>query len=865
LRAAGYPLLAYTDEDRVDGTAHLAPYCKPDWDPVLFVHSCYISHICAIDREMALALGCYTDREAEGSSDWDSFMRFFLAGHTPYHVPEVLYSWRMHPESTAGNIHSKDYIYTSQRRVIEKFVNAAGPPGAFQIGLSPLFHNAPDWRISRAEAPDIAVSTIVVCVNDTEPNAFPGHRTAVLRRASDLAELRRLVATENGRLIHLLASDVVVRGDDWAAEAVTLMELFPDIVAVGGRIVSGDGRIVEADGYFGFDGSWGSPHAGRGPGDSGYFTQLFKPHSANVVSPRHCVVRTEFLLATLDRLVGTAATFESLGAWIGAAAAEQGLRVAYTPFLFATLEAPAAGPSDVEIAAFRRAYKQRVPDPALLSPRLGLTSATAHQAVSRADRAAQETVLALLPDASYQATEEAALLARRVATRPLTQVPGIALLTLVYKGSLADQFRACAASACAQTVPFAEWIILENGPVSADLAEALGELAGDSRIRRYRSEPLGIIGGLRYCLERATADYVMPSDGDDVLAVDALEQVAVVLLDDARPTFVFSDEDILTERGLEHPLRRTRFDPVLNSADSYIWHACTFHRERALELGVYGDRGAEYCQDWDSVTRFAASGEVILHVPHVLYHWRAHARSSSNSGQLNAGSVASVRHMLEQTVARQREPGLYSVAPFPLHRGIEQLAILRRPTSPLRLALVSLDGAADRPGLPESFRDVIVEHGGIADLDAVSSAYVVFLAGDIEPLGDGGCWEAMRLWEMHEDVALIGGRIVDERNTVVRACTPAVGSWSPLGMQRTDPGPFAIALKPQTALDVPEGFFYCRTDLLRRALDGGVDRSLLATHLSELARERGLRIAYSPLIEGRIKSVAVTAVQPREF
>jgi hypothetical protein len=84
-------------------------------------------------------------------------------------------------------------------------------------------------------------------------------------------------------------------------------------------------------------------------------------------------------------------------------------------------------------------------------------------------------------------------------------------------------------------------------------------------------------------------------------------------------------------------------------------------------------------------------------------------------------------------------------------------------------------------------------------------------------------------------------------------------------MQRTDPGPFAIALKPQTALDVPEGFFYCRTDLLRRALDGGVDRSRLATHLSELARERGLRIAYSPLIEGRIKSVAVTAVQPREF
>ncbi|MDI7046710.1 glycosyltransferase, partial [Escherichia coli] len=60
LKAAGYPALAYTDEDKCDETSYRDPYYKPDWDPVLFAHSCYISHLCAIDRTLALQHGAYT-------------------------------------------------------------------------------------------------------------------------------------------------------------------------------------------------------------------------------------------------------------------------------------------------------------------------------------------------------------------------------------------------------------------------------------------------------------------------------------------------------------------------------------------------------------------------------------------------------------------------------------------------------------------------------------------------------------------------------------------------------------------------------------------------------------------------------------
>jgi glycosyltransferase involved in cell wall biosynthesis/SAM-dependent methyltransferase len=855
LRKAHYPKLAYTDEDLVHGPSARPAYCKPDWDPLLFVHSAYIAHVCAIDRELALALGCYTDPEVEGSSDWDSFMRFFLAGHTPHHIPETLYSWRIHPQSTAENIHSKAYIYSSQRRVIEKFVNASGLADRYKVVPSPLFPNTPDWRIVGTNPPDTPVTTVIFgeakTIARARPAAITGHRTVFLPERNDWAKLRGLVAAEGTRLIHLLASDVTVQGGDWVAEAVTLFELFPDIVVIGGLVTHND-AVVEADGYFGFGGSWASPHAGRHRNDPGYFAQLFKPHSVNAVSSRHCVVRADFLLATIDRLIGTAATWATLGAWLGAAAAERGKRVAYTPFLSATIAELPTAPSEIEIAAFRRAYKHLIPDPALLSPRLGLTPATAHRAVSRADRSAQEAALVTPSPASYAAAYEVELLARRVATKPPAQAPGICLLTLLYQGSLADQFRDCAASACSQTAPFTEWIILENGPIFPEVRRALDELGDDKRIRRYRTASLGIIGGLRYCLERATADYVVPLDGDDILAIDALEQVAIVLSSDDRPGFVFSDEDILTERGLAHPLRRGAFDPVLNAADSYVWHVCAFGRERALTLGVYTDPGAEYCHDWDTITRFAAGGDWILHLPEVLYHWRAHVGSSSNNGQINNGSTGSVRHMLERTIAIQRAPALYSLAPFPLDRGVEQLAIVRNHASPQPLALVLPDGGKPAE-LPQIFEEVILQRCYIRELDSVTCPYAVVLAADISPLGDGGCWEAMRLWEMHEDVALIGGRVIDDNDAVVAACMPAGGGWSPMGMRRFDAGPFAIALKPQSALDVPDGFFYCRTDLLQRAIAEGADRGSLARHLVELARAGGWRIAYSPLIEARAR------------
>jgi hypothetical protein len=392
----------------------------------------------------------------------------------------------------------------------------------------------------------------------------------------------------------------------------------------------------------------------------------------------------------------------------------------------------------------------------------------------------------------------------------------------------------------------------------------------------YRVEHnIGIAEGMRYCLERATCDYVVPVDSDDVLSLDAFRRIASSLALKPQPAFVFSDEDTIDNGRLASPNRRAAFDPILNTCDSYIWHLCAFRRSKALELGAYSDTRAEYCHDWDTISRFSGAGERIQHIPHILYHWRTHAQSSSNSGSVNIRSLNSVKSVIERTIAKQKNPHLYEVGFFPISRGVDQYAMLRRPVMPMRICLLYLHGGGAGSGVPPHVLRRLgktIHETRNADVDAscsqaelsalacglgdIESEVVLVLTAEHQPTDAAGAWDAMLLFELHADVAAAAGRITDEDGRILSCCTRAAmdsstsTSWV-AGLRRTDPGPQALALKRQTATTITPGYFFCRTHILRETIEAfaGDATSSLAQCLAVTARTRGMRLAYSPLIE----------------
>ncbi len=310
----GSPPLLYTDEDKVIGARVYQPYFKPDWDPVLLLNSAYIAHLGVIDREKALALGAYSDPATEGSPDWDLFVRFLIAGHSAVHIPEIVYSWRVHAHSTADDVAIKPYILTSQRNVLQRFLDAHSKGKLFELEESPLL-GAAHWHFRRKEE---------------QPSPF-------VRFSGDdvggCIEAARSVAEQDG-FVYFIGPNVKIDDLGWQWEALGITELHPDTVMVGGLIRNRQSQVMEAGLEFDSVGVCVNPNRGKPANDPGYFGQIWKQRSVSSVSTQFAILKARYLIELLTHLPQST-SLESLGACAGAFAAKTGRRVVYTPFLSA--------------------------------------------------------------------------------------------------------------------------------------------------------------------------------------------------------------------------------------------------------------------------------------------------------------------------------------------------------------------------------------------------------------------------------------------------------------------------------------------------------------------------------------------------
>ncbi len=127
--AKGGALVVYTDEDKLDGNTgrHMSPYRKPDYNQFLLYGNNYICHFLAVKRALALGLGGFRSRY-DGAQDHDFVLRCCDAVRSEqiWHIPKILYHWRIHERSTAGNPGSKIYAYENGRRAVEDHLREKG-------------------------------------------------------------------------------------------------------------------------------------------------------------------------------------------------------------------------------------------------------------------------------------------------------------------------------------------------------------------------------------------------------------------------------------------------------------------------------------------------------------------------------------------------------------------------------------------------------------------------------------------------------------------------------------------------------------------------------------------------------------------
>jgi len=217
-----------------------------------------------------------------------------------------------------------------------------------------------------------------------------------------------------------------------------------------------------------------------------------------------------------------------------------------------------------------------------------------------------------------------------------------------------------------QTYPHWELCIVNGSPDDEDMARVLGEYtAADSRIIvKNLEENLGISGNSNAALDMASGDFTGLLDHDDLLAPNALFEIAKAASGHPDCDVIYTDEDKVTTDLREHfqPHLKPDFNLDLLRSNNYICHF--FLARTALLKKTGGFREAfDGAQDYDLILRCTEQAREIVHVPEILYHWRTHKASTADNPASKMYAYEAGKRAIEEHLKRCKVRGTVSHTP----------------------------------------------------------------------------------------------------------------------------------------------------------------------------------------------------------
>ena len=210
--------------------------------------------------------------------------------------------------------------------------------------------------------------------------------------------------------------------------------------------------------------------------------------------------------------------------------------------------------------------------------------------------------------------------------------PLISVLMPVYNPK-PDWLAEAIESVRSQIYPHWELCIADDASTNPDIRRILDRYAADEpRIKVcYRIQNGHISAASNSALELASGPYVALLDHDDLLAELALFRVAEALQQHPKAGLLYSDEDMLDEQGGRgYPFFKPNWSPHLAISQAYLGHLVVLRRDLVKQVGGFRS-GLDGAQDYDLWLRVSLVTDTIVHIPHLLYHWRKHPESTAAS------------------------------------------------------------------------------------------------------------------------------------------------------------------------------------------------------------------------------------------
>lgn len=302
--------MIYSDEDKIDEYNQLKdPFFKPDWCPDSFLSRMYTCHLGTYRRSLVSEIGGFREGY-EGSQDYDLVLRLTEKTENIFHIPKILYHWRVHPASTASSLNNKTYAIDTAKKALSEAINRRGEPGKVTFAPRATDYHVIRYNIRNYDLVSIIIPTrnlghildkclvsifekttynnyeVVLLDNGSteietikiidkwkkrEPNKFTSQVIDIPFNFSKLNNLG--VKHAKGKYLLFLNNDTEVITPDWI-EAMIEQAQRASIGAVGALLLYPDDTIQHAGVVAGVGGVAGHSHKHFQIGATGYFSQI---------------------------------------------------------------------------------------------------------------------------------------------------------------------------------------------------------------------------------------------------------------------------------------------------------------------------------------------------------------------------------------------------------------------------------------------------------------------------------------------------------------------------------------------------------------------------------------------------------------
>ncbi|MCP6762834.1 MAG: glycosyltransferase family 2 protein [Fischerella sp. CENA71] len=119
----------YSDEDKIDTKGNrFDPFFKPNWSPEYFYSCMYTCHLGVYHTNLIRKIGGFRS-EYDGAQDYDLVLRVVEQTRNIYHIPKILYHWRVISTSVASGEQAKPWAYIAARKALEAMLERSSYQG----------------------------------------------------------------------------------------------------------------------------------------------------------------------------------------------------------------------------------------------------------------------------------------------------------------------------------------------------------------------------------------------------------------------------------------------------------------------------------------------------------------------------------------------------------------------------------------------------------------------------------------------------------------------------------------------------------------------------------------------------------------